>query len=156
MAQAGKPTERYLEMQVKTASREQLLLMLFDGALRFTTQSREALAQVPKNFEAGHDAAIRAQRIVLELIASLTPAIGEPVYSNLVSLYRFVYRRLVEGNIRHELRLFDEALAILTSLRATWADAIQRLREERQSAMPQVLKPTGTGGAPVKGLSVQG
>ena len=57
--------QRYLETQVMTASRERLLLMLYDGALRFCEQAR--LAIEAKEIERSHDLLIQTQRIVVEV-----------------------------------------------------------------------------------------
>lgn len=127
-------TRRYLETQVKTASQEQLLLMLIDGAIRFSEQAKARLAE--NDVEGAHHLLIRAQRIMVELVSSLTRAIGDEVYNNLVRLYNFVYFRLVQANVRHEATPIDEGLRILGILRSTWAEAIEKSVSERRGTLP--------------------
>ena len=92
------PAKKYQENHILTAPKEQLLLMLVDGAIRFTEQGKAFMLE--EKFEESCKKFIRAQRIMIELITSLDESALEPdLYSNLVSLYYFVYRRLVEVNM---------------------------------------------------------
>ncbi|MDR1744459.1 MAG: flagellar export chaperone FliS, partial [Planctomycetota bacterium] len=61
--------QQYLKTQVETASKEQLVLMLFDGILRFTEQARKAIHE--KAIEDCHNALMRAEAIVMELIVTI-------------------------------------------------------------------------------------
>lgn len=128
-------TRKYLETQVRTATQEQLLLMLIDGAVRFSEQAKTKLAE--KDFEGTHHLLIRAQRIMIELVSSLSREIGDEIYGNLVGLYNFVYFRLVRANIEHAPEPIDEALRILASLRGTWAEAIEKSVAERRGTLPR-------------------
>ena len=121
--------QQYLEDHVLTAPREELLLMLFDGAIRFAEQAK--LKIEAKDIEGSCALLIKAQRIVIELMTSLKrDVIGDELYSNLTSLYNFVYFRLVNANVRKDRGLVDEALKIMTHLRGTWALAVEKNRKE--------------------------
>ncbi|MDQ7780373.1 MAG: flagellar export chaperone FliS, partial [Planctomycetota bacterium] len=74
---------------MRTATKEQLLLMLFDGAIRFTDQARPKMEK--KDLEGTHVLLVKAQRITLELISALDKSIGAEIYNNLTGLYTFVY-----------------------------------------------------------------
>jgi flagellar protein FliS len=121
-------TQKYIETQAKTATKEQLLLMLLDGAMRFTQMARESMRQ--KRIEDAFDYFKRAQRIVTELICSLDKRVGEEIYMNLVNLYKFVYFRLVEASLKKDEKFADEAFAILSHLRQTWSMAIEKRQKE--------------------------
>lgn len=136
----GKATARYLETQVKTASPEQLLIMLFDGALRFAEQGKSAFAE--QQLEAGVNSLLRAQAIVIEIRSSLRPEIGEEVFAKLTSLYQFIYGRLVEGSLRRDAALIDEAARVLAHLRETYVQAIARAAEEKKGAAPEAAPVT--------------
>src|SRR5213075_2159536 len=101
MPDSGKAQE-YLQVQVRTASQDQLLLMLLDGAVRFVEGALERLGK--RDREGKCSLLKKAENIVLELIQSLSPAIGEKLYSNLIGLYKFIFRRLVEGNMKDDPR----------------------------------------------------
>jgi flagellar protein FliS len=120
--------QKYIETQAKTATKEQLLLMLFDGAIRFAQLGKESMKQ--SRIEDTFNYFKRAQRIVTELICSLDKRVGPEIYSNLVNLYKFIYFRLVEASLKKEEKCADEALEILLHLRQTWAMAIEKRQKE--------------------------
>ena len=60
----GSQPNPYLRTRIMTATPEELRLMLYDGALKFTTQARAALEE--KNYESSYNCLMRAQKIVLE------------------------------------------------------------------------------------------
>jgi flagellar secretion chaperone FliS len=124
--------QQYLQVQVKTASQDQLLLMLLDGAVRFVEGALERLAQ--KDREGKNEQVLKAQKIILELIQSLNPSVGEKIYANLIGLYKFIYRRLVEGNLRDDRACLEEGLKILGEVRETWRQAVSAFRAEAATA----------------------
>jgi len=121
-------TKEYLKTQVLTASREQLLLMLYDGAIRFASQAREKLGE--GDFEGTHGLLVRAQRVILHLMSSLDPSVDALLCERLSSLYTFTYMRLVKANVERDPKLIDEAVEILSSLRETWYEAIEKTKLE--------------------------
>lgn len=116
-------------MQVRTAAPDQLLLMLLDGAVRFAEGAREKLTRGDR--QGKHDLLVKTQNIVLELIQTLKPEIGEKIYGGLTGLYRFIYRRLVEANIEDSPEKLGEALKILIDVRETWRQAVAVFRAEK-------------------------
>ena len=121
--------QKYLETQILTASREQLLLLLYDGAIRFAEKGRDAV--LAKNVQESHDLLVRAQRIVIELWCALNPEVDPGLSRNLGGLYSFVYLRLVHANIRRDPKAADEALGVLKSLRESWGEAVGKSKEGR-------------------------
>lgn len=134
-----------------TAPKEQLLIMLFDGAIRFSEQAKVRIDS--KEIEGSCTLLIRGQRIMLELIAALDKKImGEELYFNLVRIYNFIYFRLINANVKKDKTLIDEALRILQVMRQTWIDAIEQ--DRRQKASPEALSRQTT--EVVKNISLQG
>jgi flagellar protein FliS len=125
------PGMEYLRTKVLTASPEQLQLMLFDGAVRFARQGRDALAD--GRLEASCDRLLRSQKIVLELTASLKPDVAPQLVDQLRGLYSYIYRRLVEANTRHDLQAADEAIDLLDYQRQTWQMLMTRLHPDRDA-----------------------
>ena len=115
---------KYLETQILTASREQLLLMLYDGAIRFAQKGRDAV--LAKEVGESHDHLVRSQRIVIELWCALNPEADAELAKNLGGLYSFVYLRLVHANVHRDAKAADEAIGILKSLREAWAEAVTK------------------------------
>jgi len=139
-----KASDAYLQNAVMTATPEQLQMMLYDGAIRFARQAREAM--LGKDLETACEKLLRVQRIVTEMKNGLRPEIQPELCEQLAGLYNFVYWRLVEANVRHEPSFIDEALKILEHQRETW----RMLLEKVQSANASIRAPgsTATQGPP--------
>ncbi len=119
---------KYLETQVKTATREQLLLMLYDGAIRFAEQAKEQLLQQQLDTERYNTCLLKSQRIVTELTSSLDFNQNDEIARNLARLYGFIYNQLVQANMKKENTYIDNSIRILKSLREAWQDAIAKLK----------------------------
>ena len=85
------PLQQYRQNQIATASPHQLLLMLFDGALRFVHQAAEALEK--KDYNTANLVLCRAQKIIGELMASLDFNQGK-IAVDLFKIYEYLYHRL--------------------------------------------------------------
>jgi len=120
--------QMYKKTQVSTASQGDLLLMLFDGAIRFANQGRQAIAE--QDMEQANVKLLRAQDIVTELMISLDLDQGE-IAENLYQLYSFIYELLVEANIKTDVNLIDQAVRFLTELRDTWRQVVGQVDERR-------------------------
>lgn len=101
-----------------TATPEQLQMMLYDGAIRFARQGREALQQ--GDLETSCEKLLRAQCIVLELQNGLRPEVNPHLCEQMASLYTFVYYRLIDANLIHDATPINEALQVLEHQRETW------------------------------------
>ena len=78
------PSQEYLRTSVMTASAEMLTLMLWDGAIRFAEQGREAILK--KDIEGSYLALLRAQRIIMELNNGLKHEISPDLCGKLAAL----------------------------------------------------------------------
>jgi len=144
------PSGEYLRNAVMTATPEQLHLMLYDGAIRFAKQAKEALER--KQFEVSCEKLLRAQRIITELQNGLRPEINPSLCEQLSRLYAFIYSRLVDANMKHEPRMIDEALTILEHQRETWRMLIEKVR----GTPPAGSEPVEAASVEPGGLSVEG
>lgn len=116
------PYQTYQESQLETASQGKLLLMLYDGAIRFLTQANQALEQ--KRFQDAHNYILRAEDIITELMASLKMDVGE-LALNLYRLYEYFNWRLIQANIKRDQKMVLEVQTRLRELREAWAEAIK-------------------------------
>lgn len=114
--------DQYQRTQILTAPPGKLVLMLYDGVLRFCREGRAAIEADDK--EGANRSLVRAQDIIAELQASLNFEAGE-IARNLYSLYEFVYRRLVEANVRKDASPIDDAEKIIAGLRETWEQVLE-------------------------------
>lgn len=121
--------QNYLRTRVFTATPEQLQLMLYDGAIRFAEQGR--LGLVEKNFEQSYTNISRAQKIITEMTCTLKHDVYPDLCAKLASLYNYVYRKLVEANIQHNVQALDEALELLRYQRETWVMLLDQLGKKK-------------------------
>jgi flagellar protein FliS len=113
--------QAYRQTQVSTASQGELLIMLFDGAIRFSKQGQDHMEK--GEIEQANFKLIRAQDIVNELILSLNLEVGE-IAQSLQQLYTYIYDLLVQANIKKESDKVNEAVRMLTELRDTWEQVV--------------------------------
>ncbi len=128
------PSGEYLKNAVLTATPEQLQLMLYDGAIRFAGQAREAMGR--GDHETSCEKLIRAQNIVLEMRNGLRHEVNPTLCSQMASLYTFIYNRLVEANMSRSQTAIDDALKVLQHQRETWQMLVEKTRSERSRPAP--------------------
>ncbi|HNQ22941.1 MAG TPA: flagellar export chaperone FliS [Phycisphaerae bacterium] len=121
----------YLRDAVLTATPEQLQLMLYDGAIRYASQGRDALER--KDLAASYEKLSRAQRIITEMQAGLKPEINPELCGRVASIYNFVYRRLVDACVQRDVAAVDDALKILRLERETWQVLVDKVAGARQA-----------------------
>ncbi|HEU5081147.1 MAG TPA: flagellar export chaperone FliS [Opitutaceae bacterium] len=117
----------YQSQSVLTASPGQLVLMLYDGALRFMDHARDALEsseETPKRIERINTNLIKAQDILAELQASLNFEAGDYA-KNLDRLYDYYQRRLFEANLKKKVAPVIEVQGLVRQLRDGWAEMLR-------------------------------
>lgn len=118
MPQAS-PYNEYARTNINTADQRQLILMLYDGAIR---NIRKGMGKIEaRDFEGAHNYLIRGRQIVSELLATLRPEKGGEIGQNLKRLYVYVFQRLVEANLTKDPAIAEETVQILSTLREGWA-----------------------------------
>lgn len=146
--------QNYLRTKIFTATPEQLQLMLYDGAIRFTEQGKAALEQ--KNYEQVYNSLSRATKIISELSAGLKHELAPELCGKLAGLYSFVYRKLVEANIEHKAQSLDEALSILRYQRETWVLLLDQLGKTKAAAVATRLDMPAPNASMEASISMQG
>lgn len=132
MKAATKKPDAYLQTKVMTANPAELRLMLFDGAIRFAQQARDALAG--RNWEAAFNGITRCQQILLELTNSLRPEHDPALCKNLAALYTYLYTCLIHANSERDPEIVDEVLKLLNFERQTWSMLLDQLAAENKAA----------------------
>lgn len=112
----------YQNTQVSTASGAKLVLMMYDGAIRFTTEAKTEIKR--KNISATGIRIRKAQNIVSELMGSLNHEKGKDVAKGLEKVYMEVNKVLTEANIKGEIKYLDEAIMMLQNLRSAWLKVV--------------------------------
>ncbi|OOM79980.1 flagellar export chaperone FliS [Clostridium sp. BL-8] len=116
----------YKNNSVTYASKEQLLLMLVDGAVKFAKISRQAI--VDKDIKKAHDYLIKTQDIFIELMVTLDVSKAEWL-SNLFEVYRYIKDKLVEINLKKDLGILDEIIPLIESVRQLWSDCYKEAKK---------------------------
>ena len=122
--------KQYQKASIETASREQILIMLYDGAIQFLNKAKVAMQN--NDIENQNNNLIAAQKIIQEFIDSLDREVAPQLAENLTSLYEYFIRRLIHANIKRQIEPIDEVLKYLKSLKATWEKAIALAQAEQQ------------------------
>ena len=117
------PFNVYKANQVNTTSKEKLILMLFDGAIKFLTKAVVAVEE--KNHQDAHTNLLRSQDIIIALMSGLNMKAGE-ISSNLFVIYEYMYYKLVEANTKKDKRLVTEVLEMVKELRDTWGQILPK------------------------------
>lgn len=117
------PWNSYRQIATQTASPGQLVLMLYDGAIRFLDRALTGFSKEdPAEFnETINNNILRAQDIVRELNASLNLEAGGELAAALRRVYLYLDWRLVQSNLKKERAGIDESIQRLTVLRDAWA-----------------------------------
>lgn len=107
----------YRETQIKTASKGKLIVILYDGLLRFLDI---ALENIPKKrYDIVNNNILKAQDIINELIVSLNMEAGE-ISQKLFSIYTFLNKMLIEGNMKKDSRPISFVRKMVSELRDAW------------------------------------
>src|SRR5262245_14830824 len=113
--------QQYQRMQTQTASPGELIVMMYNGAIRFLTGARNKIES--KDLAGANESLLRGQEIVLELMISVDVAAG-PVARNLFDLYEFMHRHLVKANVQKDAGMIDEVIGMLRELLPAWEQAV--------------------------------
>ncbi|MBH5320626.1 flagellar export chaperone FliS [Paenibacillus sp. GSMTC-2017] len=128
---------KYLETTIQTASPAQLLIMLFDGAIRFCKQGIESIQS--NNYADANTNLLKVQNIVKEFM--ITVDRSSPLSEGLLGVYEYMNKRLIEANIKKEVEPAQEVLDQLIELKETWVQAARQSNQQAGQANGNVLKP---------------
>ncbi len=119
--------QKYKNTAVTSASKEKILLMLYEGAIKFTKRAIKACEE--KNIaERGLNIG-RACDIVMELNNTLDHKIGGEISSNLERLYIFITDQLTKANITGDPMYLHDSLKIMETLNEGWVQAIEKIKK---------------------------
>ena len=119
--------QAYAESSVLTASPGQLVVMLYDGAIRFLRQSAEHMRAGDR--ERARERMRRAEAVIDELNGTLDMTYGE-VAERLRAIYLFSKRRLIRANLDFDPAKVDGVARMLAELRDAFAQVVERTSSE--------------------------
>ena len=124
----------YKQNSVTTASPGELTLMLYNGCLKFLGKAKVAIEQ--KNIQEKNINLQKSQAIISELMSTLN--IDMPIAKQMLPLYEYMNRRLIEANIKSDTSIIDEVEGLVTEFRDTWKEVIKITRQQQYSNADQV------------------
>lgn len=112
------PYSQYKETEIGTANQGKLIVMLYDGAIKFINIAIEKMDV--KTYDVVNTNIIKAQDIITELLLALNMRDGGPISNNLFNLYVYFKRTLLEANIKKDAEILKTIVKHLTDLREAW------------------------------------
>ncbi len=119
---------KYKKTSIESASKEKVLLMLYEGAIRFIKQAKEANQN--KDVKTRGEMIGKAYDIVMELASSLDFKINESIATNLEQLYIYIMEELTRANITGQEKHLDNSLKILNILYDGWLKAVESIKKK--------------------------
>lgn len=125
--------KQYLKDEVLGASPQKIVVMLYDGVIRF-------LGEAVKNVDDPHvfvDNISRAEAIIAELTGAVKADKNPQVGLNLLRLYDFSYQNLIKGHAEKDLKAIGEVIELFKGLRESWAQVVENLSEAEESDLTE-------------------
>jgi flagellar secretion chaperone FliS len=134
-ALAVRGVDSYRQTEIQSRSPLELVVMLYDGALRFTADARDAMLR--RDIRGRQQNLSRAMAIVSELQSTLDMDTGGELAEHLDKLYGFVRDRLLEASTTQALPPLDEARRVLATLREGWLAISRASAAAARSSLPR-------------------
>jgi flagellar protein FliS len=120
--------KKYKTTSIQSASREKILLMLYEGAIKFIKLAIQGVEK--KNVKEKCENIGRAYDIILELNNTLDHKVGGDVAARLEQLYQYMIEQLIKANIETNVEPLQTVQKLLETLHEGWVQAIQKLKNE--------------------------
>lgn len=111
----------YQRNAIMTATPAELTLMLYEGAIKFCNIGIIAIEK--KDYEKANENLKKAQNIITELRVTLNRKYK--VWEDFERVYDYIYRRLVEGNMKKDIEIVEDALKYIREMRDTWKEVMR-------------------------------
>ena len=130
----------YRETTVKTASQGQLIIMLYDEAVKSLDRALELLLlntegrKDPGNIEKISKSIVKAQEIITELTVSLDFDQGGEIAKRLFSLYTWFNQEIIEANVSKDMVRISNIRTMIHELRMAWVEVVSKTSVETQES----------------------
>ena len=118
------PYNIYKQNSVNMASSQQLLLMLLDGAVKYTKIARMAILN--KDIARAHKELVRVQDIFLELMITMDK--NTNYMEDLYNIYDFIKNELAKANIKKDITIIDNTLPLIEEIRDMWYEVDAKIK----------------------------
>ena len=118
------PYNIYKQNSVNMASSQQLLLMLLDGAVKYTKIARMAILN--KDIARAHKELVRVQDIFLELMITMDK--NTKYMEDLYNIYDFIKNEIAKANIKKDITIIDNTLPLMEEIRDMWYEVDAKIK----------------------------
>ena len=118
------PYNIYKQNSVNMASSQQLLLMLLDGAVKYTKIAKMAILN--KDISRAHKELVRVQDIFLELMITMDK--NTKYMEDLYNVYDFIKNELAKANMKKDVQIIDEVLPLIEEIRDMWYEVDRKIK----------------------------
>lgn len=118
------PYNVYKQNSVNMASSQQLLLMLLDGAVKYTKIARMAILN--KDIPRAHKELVRVQDIFLELMITMDK--NTEYMEDMYNLYYFIKNQLAEANVKKDVKIIENTLPLIEEVRDLWYEVNKKIK----------------------------
>ena len=113
-----------VESSVMSANQHQLITLLFDGAISALVRAR--LFMQDNNIQGKGNSISKAINIIESgLKQGLDEQSGDDLTDNLIGLYSYMVRRLVQANVRNDVEALEEVEGLLRNIADAWKEVVQ-------------------------------
>lgn len=112
------PHDQYKQTEINTANQGKLIVMLYDGAIKFLNIALENMD--PQTYDVVNNNILKTQDIITELLLSLNTKEGGEISTSLFNLYIYFKKKLLEANIEKNSDIIKEIINHLKELRDAW------------------------------------
>lgn len=116
----------YHKTAVETASKEKILLMLYESCIRYLKKTQSAMEA--KNFAEKGMALGKAQDIINELTNSLNYEVGGQIAEQLGALYLHIFQETTKANIENDPKKIAHCVKIMETLYSGWKEAVEKVK----------------------------
>ena len=121
------PYNIYKQNSVNMASSQQLLLMLLDGAVKYTKIAKMAILN--KDIARAHKELVRVQDIFLELMITMDK--NTKYMEDLYNIYDFIKNELAKANIKKDITIIDNTLPLIEEIRDMWYEVDRKIKSSK-------------------------
>ena len=130
--------QKYKKIDVSTASQNRLIIMLYDGAIKFLENACNAMDK-KHGIEEAHNNIMKAQEIIYELLSSLNYDAKE-IAERLASIYTYMNQRLTEANISKTKPPILEVIKYLKELKTAWEGVEEKMSSSSAMSTTNIKK----------------
>ena len=122
--------QQYKQVQVKTANRGKLLVMLYQGCIKFLRLAKKSIEE--EDIENANNYIIRSQDIIRELMNTLDREKGGELADNIYNLYDFLNRQLIEANVNKDIDKISVVEEMMLELLESWEQIVSGNGDEEE------------------------